>query len=160
MSAMRTLTIDGMEVVLRPARWQELLDLRHAVLRQGLPREEAFFSGDDAPTTRHYGGFVGDVAAVCATMLASEWEREQAWQLRGMATLPEYRGKGLGRAILAELEAGFDSGGVAGAGTLLWCNARVPAVGFYQAMGWQVVSGQFDIPTAGPHMKMIKRLVR
>ena len=40
----------------------------------------------------------------------------------------------------------------------LWCNARTPAVGFYQRMGWAVVSDVFEIPTAGPHVRMTKRL--
>jgi GNAT superfamily N-acetyltransferase len=155
---MRTLMIGGRQVVIRPARWEEIVDLRHAVLRQGLPREEAIFAGDDAPTSRHAGGFCDGVAVGCATFHGSRWEEEPAWQLRGMATLPEFRGKGIGRALLEQMEAEFDGTGQAGAGTLLWCNARVPAVGFYQTMGWRVVSGQFEIPTAGPHVKMIKRL--
>jgi hypothetical protein len=41
---------------------------------------------------------------------------------------------------------------------LLWCNARVPAVPFYREMGWAVVSEPFEIPTAGPHVRMVKRL--
>ena len=41
---------------------------------------------------------------------------------------------------------------------LFWCNARVPALAFYQRQGWQIMSEQFDIPTAGPHRKMTKRL--
>ena len=155
---MRRLTIDGTEMVIRPARWEEILDLRHAVLRHGLPREEAMFAGDDELTSRHCGAFCGDVAVGCATFHASQWEDEPAWQLRGMATLPDYRGKGIGRAVLDEMEADLTAGAATGPGALLWCNARVPAVGFYQTMGWRVVSGQFEIPTAGPHVKMIKRL--
>ena len=45
-----------------------------------------------------------------------------------------------------------------GPGPLLWCNARTPAVGFYENMRWRVVSAPFEIPTAGPHVKMVKRL--
>ena len=41
---------------------------------------------------------------------------------------------------------------------LFWCNARVPALRFYQRHGWRIVSDQFDIPTAGPHRKLVKRL--
>jgi hypothetical protein len=43
---------------------------------------------------------------------------------------------------------------------LLWCNARrtIPAAGFYQKQGWTIVSDIFEIPTAGPHVKMSKRL--
>ena len=148
---MRTLEMDGRKVNVRPARWEELVDLRHGVLRQGLPRGEAIFPGDDAPTTRHFGAFHAGVAVGCATFLLNRWEAEPAWQLRGMATLPEYRGKGVGRALLDEAEAGLGD-------ALLWCNARVPAVGFYQAMGWRVVSAQFEVPTAGPHVKMTRML--
>ena len=155
---MRVLWIEGKHVVIRPAQWDEIVDLRHAVLRQGLPREEALFPGDDAPTSRHWAAISDGLVVGCATLHASQWEGEPAWQLRGMATVPEFRGKGIGRALLEEMVAEFHAAGPAGAGTLLWCNARVPAVGFYQTMGWQVVSGQFEIPTAGPHVKMIKRL--
>jgi hypothetical protein len=40
----------------------------------------------------------------------------------------------------------------------LWCNARVPAANFYRKLGWQVVSEVFEIPTAGPHVRMTKAL--
>ena len=159
---MRTVRVGENLLVVRAARWEEIVDLRHAVLRQGLPREEALFAGDDLPTSRHCGAFADGVAVCCATLHASEWEGEAAWQLRGMATLPEFRGKGVGRAVLEVMEADFNGhgGAGAGAGALCWCNARVPAVGFYETMGWRVVSGMFEIPTAGPHVKMVKRLAR
>jgi GNAT superfamily N-acetyltransferase len=160
---MRTLQIDGAQLVVRPARWDEIIDLRHAVLRQGLPREEAVFAGDDAPTSRHWAAFSDGDAVGCATLHASQWEGEPAWQLRGMATSPEFRRKGLGKIILEEMERELlrpGQGGLEGPGPLLWCNARVPYVPFYEAMGWRVVSGQFEIPTAGPHVKMVKRLAR
>ena len=151
---MRTFHLSGNSIVVRAAQLQEIVDLRHAVLRQGLPRAEAIFAGDDAPTSRHYGAFRDEVAVGCATLHASEWQGEPAWQLRGMATSPEFRRQGLGKLILEEMEAELAPG------ALLWCNARVPYVAFYQAMGWQVVSEPFEIPTAGPHVKMVKRLAR
>ena len=143
---------------LRRARPEEIVDLRHAILRQGLPREEAVFPGDELPTTRHYAALSDGVVVGCVTILVSQWEGEPAWQLRGMAMLLEFRGRGVGRALLELMEAEFEKSGHPPAGTLLWCNARTPAVGFYEAMGWRVVSERFDIPTAGPHVKMIKRL--
>jgi GNAT superfamily N-acetyltransferase len=156
---MRTLRIGENEIVIRPGRWEEIIDLRHAVLRHGLPREEAIFPGDELPTSRHWVALADSVVVGCATLHANQWEGERAWQLRGMATLPEFRGKGLGRALLEGMEAEFDGYSGTGGGALLWCNARVPAVGFYRSMGWLVVSGQFEIPTAGPHVRMVKRLV-
>lgn len=144
----------------RLASPDEVVDLRHAVLRQGLPRSEAIFPRDEAPTSRHYGVFQGNRALCCATLHLNEWEGEPAWQLRGMATAPEVRGQGLGRRVMELIEQ--DVCGRAAATEmrvlLLWCNARVPAVEFYRRMGWQVVSEQFEIPTAGPHVRMVKRL--
>jgi predicted GNAT family N-acyltransferase len=151
---MRSIEVIGNSIVVRAAQLHEIVDLRHAVLRQGLPRAEAIFPGDDAPTSRHYGAFRDAVAVGCATLHASQWEGEPAWQLRGMATSPQFRRQGLGKVILEEMEASLDPG------ALLWCNARVPYVPFYQAMGWHVVSDPFEIPTAGPHVKMVKRLGR
>jgi GNAT superfamily N-acetyltransferase len=127
---MRTILIDGNAIVLRPTGLEEIIDLRHAVLRQGLPREAAIFEGDDAPSSRHFGAFSGDTLVGCATLHASQWEGEAAWQLRGMATLPEFRGKGIGRAVLEAMEADLTAAARAGRPPSLWCNARVPAVGF------------------------------
>ena len=157
---MGALAIARREIVIRPAQWQELVDLRHVILRQGLPREAAVFEGDDLPSSRHCGAFCEGVAVGCATLLASRWEHEPAWQLRGMATAPEFRSMGLGRAMLEQLEGRLVADAVAGGAVplLLWCNARVPAVKFYQKQGWTVVSKEFEIPTAGPHVKMMKRL--
>ena len=148
---------DG-QINVRRADLEELVDLRHAVLRQGLPRAEAIFPGDDAATSRHYGAFRGREVLCCATLHASDWDGEPAWQLRGMATVPQARRTGLGRRVLKGIEDDLrkDAGGV----LLLWCNARVPAVAFYREMGWEVVSAEFEIPTAGPHVRMMKRLER
>jgi GNAT superfamily N-acetyltransferase len=58
---------------------------------------------------------------------------------------------GIGRALLrvAERELAAEGGP-----RLLWCNARLGAVGFYERLGWTVVSDVFDIPTVGPHRIM------
>lgn len=115
------------------------------------------FPGDDASTSRHYGAFRGTVVLCCATLHSSEWAGEPAFQLRGMATAPEARRTGLGRRVMDLMEQDLRARGDV---LLLWCNARVPAVEFYRSMGWKVVSDQFEIPTAGPHFKMVKRLTR
>jgi GNAT superfamily N-acetyltransferase len=146
------------DIAVRRAELNELVGLRHAVLRQGLRRSEAIFPGDDATTSRHYGAFRAGEVLCCATLHASEWEGEPAWQLRGMATAPQARRTGLGRRVLKLMEDDLrrDAGGV----LLLWCNARVPAVAFYREMGWEVVSDELEIPKAGPHVRMVKRLKR
>ena len=143
-------------VQVRLATPDEVVDLRHAMLRAGLPRETAVFSGDDHPESRHVVALSSDGRVVgCSTVHLSTWESESAWQLRGMATDPDVRGAGVGRAMINYLERVLrDDTPV----RQMWCNARVPAVGFYERLGWRVVSEQFEIPSAGPHVKMTKLL--
>ena len=139
----------------RRARLEEIIDLRHLILRQGLPREAAIFSGDELPDSRHYGAFLETQAVGCATLHASRWDLEPAWQLRGMAVAQRLTCQGVGKAILSFLEADLLATTPV---RLLWCNARVPAAAFYQKQGWELRSAPFDIPTAGPHVKMTKSI--
>jgi GNAT superfamily N-acetyltransferase len=153
--ARRELAVDGQTLVLRRAELGEIIDLRHRVLRAGLPRETAVFAGDEMPTSLHVGAFADARTVCCATFHLSRWQDEPAWQLRGMATDDLFRGKGVGRALLALAEQMLcDAGPI----RQLWANARVPAVGFYQSLGWEVVSPEFEIPTAGPHHQIAKKL--
>lgn len=71
--------------------------LRDAVLRPGLPPGGSIYPGDDAPDTLHLGAFVGDTIAAIATLCRESMPDQStttSWRLRGMATLPEYRGRG------------------------------------------------------------------
>ena len=139
-----------------------ILNLRHRILRAGLPPESARFDGDEADTTLHWAAFALDAAGCaeeqavgCLSLMLNSWAGEPAWQLRGMAVDEPLQRSGLGRELLARAEETAASLGTAG---WLWCNARAPAIGFYQKLGWATVSEVFEIPTAGPHVKMSKRL--
>jgi GNAT superfamily N-acetyltransferase len=134
------------------------LPIRFAILRPGMPPESANFPGDDAPETQHFGAFLEDQMVGVASIYFSPRPGSEAsgaeWQLRGMATLPHVRGRGFGRALLHACAGAA----LARGGTLLWCNARAAAVAFYAMHGWHVISEEFDIPTAGPHFRMVLEL--
>ncbi len=141
----------------------EVRQLRHAVLRPFDPPEKLVYAGDDAPDTLHAGAFVGGelvgIASVCREAMPvgtdSPGSAEGgAWRLRGMATVPAVRGTGLGRALL---ESCFDHIREQG-GDLLWCNARVAALGFYERMGFAAQGEEFEIVPIGPHYVMTRRL--
>jgi GNAT superfamily N-acetyltransferase len=159
---MRTILIGSDTVALRRGSVEEIIDVRHAVLRAGLARETAVFSGDDLPTTRHYAalarGAEGEGKAVCClTLLRSEWEGQSAWQLRGMATMTGLQRSGIGRELVRYAEE--DARGVEPGVRVMWCNARVGAAGFYERLGWEIVSREpFELPHAGMHVKMRKRM--
>jgi predicted GNAT family N-acyltransferase len=143
-------------IEVRRACPEEVIDLRHRVLRAGLPRETAIFPGDDAPETVHVVAVDNDEVVGCATMIKNTWQGERAWQVRGMAVAPRLQRSGVGGLMLKQLQriAQDDVADV----RLMWCNARTPAVGFYERHGWTVASDEFVIETAGPHFKMTKRL--
>ena len=142
-------------MLVRPARLDEILALRHAVLRPGRPIDTAFFEGDDDETTVHVGAFAGSLLVGCATVMRRPLDGEEALQLRGMATAPDRMGRGIGRAVLRFVEEDLaHSMGV----RLLWCNARTSASGFYAGAGWRLASAAFEVPDVGPHVRMLRRL--
>ncbi len=141
-------------VVIRGATLAEILPLRHAVLRPGRPRATAEFDGDDEPATRHLAAFCDGACVSCLTLMVRPIAGEPAWQLRGMATRADCQRSGLGAALLRAAEAGLRPDEP----RVLWCNARVDAVAFYERLGWRVVSDVFDVPDVGPHHRMERRL--
>ena len=151
------------DVQIRLATAEEVIDLRHAVLRTGFPREAAIYDVDALPTTRHLVAVAGDAAGGarivgCATIFPEPFEhRPDAWRLRGMAIAPDLQGAGVGRKLLAAIDEMMRAHAPARP-PLLWCNARVTAIGFYQRCGWRIVSGVFDVPTVGPHVNMTRQV--
>jgi len=72
------------------------------------------------------------------------------WRVRGMAVVPELRGRGAGGAILSAL---IEHARAAGA-LAVWANVRTPARSLYERRGMRVVSEEFELPQIGPHVVM------
>jgi predicted GNAT family N-acyltransferase len=130
--------------------------LRGAVLRPG--GGDVVWAGDEDPATFHLAARTPDgrvVGVVRYSPAPCPWRiAVNPWQLRGMATDASVRGSGAGRALVdAGAAAVADRGG-----DLVWCDARLAAVGFYERMGFTVVSEPFDKPGIGPHLGMVKDL--
>lgn len=131
--------------------------IRHAVLRQGLPIETCQFEGDNDEFTFHLGAYIQDrLASVASFYLKSHdnFLEPYQFQLRGMATLSEYQKQGLSAALLQMAFPIIKRNHV----KLLWCNARVPAIGFYEKMGFVKDSDVFEIEGVGPHVLMHKTI--
>lgn len=134
-------------------------DLRRRVLRDGDRDGELDWAGDRDPTTIHLG--VVDPAG--SVLAVSTWLRtpcplhpsEPAVQLRGMATDPAHTGTGLGSMLLAEgLRRASDIG-------LVWANARVTAIAFYERHGWTATGPEFVTADTGlPHRLVTYRSER
>ena len=128
--------------------------LRQAALRPD--GADVVWAGDEDPATFHLAARTADGALVGVVRFSPApcpWRPEAAapWQLRGMATDAAARGTGAGRAMVTDGLARVAARG----GDLVWCDARVPAAGFYARLGFTVVTGEFDKPGIGPHVGML-----
>jgi predicted GNAT family N-acyltransferase len=130
-----------------------VLPVRNEVLREGrLTNDECRFANDDAPDAFHLGYYVEDELACVASFHPVNYDgySGQAYQLRGMATIEQYRGKGLGNQLVNFAIVYMRGQKV----NYVWCNARKRAVKFYQSVGFEIISGEFEVKGIGPHYVM------
>jgi ribosomal protein S18 acetylase RimI-like enzyme len=116
------------------------------------------FPGDDAPATLHVGARDDAGRLVGVASVYEEAPPEEAapftWRVRGVAVTTEWRRTGVGRSLMQACEAHAARRG----GALVWCNARVTAIAFYERLGYRSLGGVFDVPGVGPHVRMQRRL--
>lgn len=140
--------------IYRLAEINEILPLRQQVIIAGTARASPEFPGDGNPDTYHFGAYLQDLNIGCLSWMASLWENAPAYQLRGMATHPDYQGRGVGKELLKYSESFLKNKGI----LQVWCTARLGAVPFYLKQGWKVVSDEFLVEGVGLHRKMVKSL--
>jgi GNAT superfamily N-acetyltransferase len=129
--------------------------LRQRVLRPGRPPAAARFDIDDEPSTASFAARTPDGEVVATAIVYPEtcpWlpDRAGAWRLRGMATAPDRRGRGIGTRVLRAALAHVAASG----GDLVWCNARVPARRLYERAGFRTHGVPWEDPEIGPHIAM------
>lgn len=128
----------------------ELLPLRNLLLREGkLTNEQCRFASDSLPGAFHLGYHIGG-ELVCIASFHPQTYGDFAgtgYQLRGMATIEKYRGRGIGNQVLNFGIVYLRGQKV----SYLWCNARKKALPFYLNMGFEVISDEFELPAIGPH---------
>ncbi|WP_299414868.1 hypothetical protein [Acaryochloris sp. IP29b_bin.148] len=104
----RSILNDGSEIATPPTMItftrttaDRILQLRHRVLRPGLPIAEVIFPEDQDQETQHYGALnqQGEVIC-CVTLISSTWHGEPAWRLRTMATASDWRNQGMGTGLI------------------------------------------------------------
>ncbi|MNL10617.1 Acetyltransferase (GNAT) family protein [compost metagenome] len=135
-------------------RAAETLPLRSLVLRKGASFDQCVFPTDEIAGGFHLGYFDAEQPVSIATFYPEDYPGREAggFRLRGMATDPQFLGKGYGSELIKfainELRSANAS--------YIWCDARSRAVGFYRKLGFEVISEEFEVSGIGPHFKMIK----
>lgn len=140
--------------------------LRQAVLRPHQKVSEMRWEHDDDAETATFAvleGGGGDILTVATVQpepappaLAESLggDARCSWRLRGMATRPALQGRGYGSQVLTAAVEHVRAHG----GTLLWCNARVRAVPFYERAGFATFGESWELPDIGPHVVMWLRV--
>ncbi len=128
--------------------------LRRSVLRPHETHDELVALGADRSDPCHFAA-VDEGAVIGSAAVAREsppWDpdRTPAWRLRGMATAEDRRHEGVGTALLDTVIDHVRQRG----GGLLWCNARTPAVPFYERAGFETRGERWVDPAIGPHIAM------
>ena len=135
----------------------ETYPIRHQMLRPSFSYEECHFAGDDDDQTFHLGVRIDNKFVSIASFY---YERhpglcgEHHYRLRGLSTLPSYQKQGLSYALLETAFPIIRQNMC----TLVWCNARVSAIGFYEKLGLGKTGREFSIPGIGLHFLMYREL--
>ena len=142
-----------------PAEWDAYYALRYAVLRQPWqqPPGSERAPADAEPTTAHAlllgPAAPGTPPAALAVGMLQRVDARQG-QVRFMAVAPAAAGTGLGRRVLAYLEAQARAAGLAE----LVLHARHTATEFYEKQGYAVVGPSHTLFGVLPHWLMRKEL--
>ena len=138
--------------------FRDALALRRSVLRPEAPSDDATIYNEElAGTASTYGVLADQVLVAIGTVMPDRHPSSPGpgdWRVRGMATHPDFRGRGLGALVLSALV----SHATDQRGQLVWCNARVSAAAFYAQAGFVRRSGVFNTAGHRPHYLMDRPL--
>jgi len=144
-----------MDVVLKqpesPEEFKSYFNLRYRILR--------------APWGEPEGSEVDEMEDQCFHIMATnnghlmgvgrmQFNTEDEAQIRYMAVEKEYEGNGIGRMIVNTLEQEAINKNV----STIILDAREPAVGFYQKLGYSIEKKSYVLFDEIQHFRMIKQL--
>ena len=136
---------------------EKIRPLRHSELRKGQDFSTTSYLKDYEEGTFHMACIVDDRIVTCATFYPEKSikiKSDNAYRLRGMATDSNFQRKGYASDLMAESFKELKKRDC----DMVWCNARLGAVGFYESLGFKIIGELFDIKGIGPHYFMYKEI--
>ena len=136
---------------------ERIRPLRHTELRKGKDFSTTSYLRDHEEETFHMACIVNSKVVTCATFYPEKTDKisaKNSYRLRGMATDLNFRRKGYARDLMMESFQKLKSCGA----DILWCNARLVAISFYESLGFKIIGDIFNIEGIGPHYYMYKEI--
>ena len=154
------MTIDTIDI--REVDIQRVRPLRTRVLRPQFEEGRLLdYQGDDSDDAHHFAAVdtetqnvVGVVSYLPETLPVDG--RSAEVRLRGMAVCEDLRGRGIGAHLLSTtltrvaLHHPLWSA--------VWASARASVIEFYEKHGFEPVGPRFEMPSVGPHQRMVREL--
>lgn len=137
---------------------EETYPIRHKILRPHQSFEDSKYDTDHLDTTLHVGAIAdGTIISIASFSKVTHHEltSSKQYQLRAMATLPEFRRQNMGKSIVAYAEKVLKEKKI----DFIWCKARIEVKGYYEKLGFEPMGDVFEYPGLGPHIIMVKKLV-
>ena len=136
----------------------ETQSLRHRVLWPHLSSPEVcVIDIDNREDAFHVGVFRGETLISIGSFFRISSPRlapQNQYRLRAMATDPDYRRMHAGHHLLSFACEELCKRHV----DVLWCDARLVAVPFYESIGFSKFEDIYEVPLIGPHHFMWKEL--
>ena len=136
---------------------EDTLPIRNEILRNGkLSLDECRFTGDVDEGSFNLGLFVeGKLVSIVSFHKRNHVDYYgKGYQLLGMATLNEHRGKGYGNKLINFAVVFLKRQKV----EYVWCNARKITYHFYFRLNFKFISDEHEIPGVGPHRNMFLKI--
>ena len=128
--------------------------LRHLVLWPHIDQEnKCVIDIDDLSDAIHLGTFSGNKLVAIGSffqMNSPKLSEQNQYRLRAMASAPLARGTGAGKLLVTTGIQILKEKKI----SVLWCDARLKATGFYSALGFQKLEEIYEVPLIGPHQFM------
>jgi len=129
--------------------------IRQQILWRHKKLENCGIDIDEQEGAFHIGVFLNDELVSIGSFFKqnhAQFSEKNQYRLRAMATMPKAQKQGIAKALLDFAFERLKNQNH----DILWCDARVIAVGFYKKMGFTKHGDMYEIPIIGPHYLMRK----
>ena len=128
-------------------------EIRKQVLWPHIKNGDYSISADKNPETFHLGTFVNKKVISIGTFIKennSKFNCNLQYRLRAMATDKNYRQIGAGKNLFLKALDILNNKEI----EILWCDARLIAIPFYESVNMQSLPKSYNVPNIGLHKTM------